>query len=187
MAVRFTLCVRYTLCAHCISYRYLWTNDLHCPVRNAFDAGNFLKGQVGGGWAPLEIETFLGPVKWQWCCAVKGQGHLHPPHKASGTDASQLGIEPGTSCTAGEHFVQRAIRTALLIAIRNLGLYYYTTPFKSKTMTNRYNKIPARIRHGLAPWNSSEYFVPYWLLYFFEAFHRGIFTILVTSSSIVVL
>jgi hypothetical protein len=31
-------------------------------VRNAFDAGS-IRGQVGGGWA-LEIETFLGPVKW---------------------------------------------------------------------------------------------------------------------------
>jgi hypothetical protein len=40
-------------------------------------------------------------------------------------NASQSGIEPGTSCTAGEHSMQRAIRTALLTAIRNLGLYYY--------------------------------------------------------------
>jgi hypothetical protein len=24
-----------------------------------------LRGRVGGGWA-LEIETFLGPVKWHW-------------------------------------------------------------------------------------------------------------------------
>jgi hypothetical protein len=31
-------------------------------LRIAFDAGNLLRGQVGGGWA-LEIETFLGPVK----------------------------------------------------------------------------------------------------------------------------
>jgi hypothetical protein len=32
----------------------------------AFDAGRYITraaGQVGGGWA-LEIETFLGPVKW---------------------------------------------------------------------------------------------------------------------------
>ncbi len=51
------------------------------------------------------------------------QGHLHPLHRAS-----QSGNEPGTSCTAGEHFMQRAIRTALLTTIRNLGLYYYSSP-----------------------------------------------------------
>jgi hypothetical protein len=38
------------------------------------------------------------------------------------------GIEPGTSCTAGEHSMQRAIRTALMTAIRNLYLYYYSSP-----------------------------------------------------------
>jgi hypothetical protein len=49
------------------------------------------------------------------------QGHLHPLHRASNTEASQSGIEPGTSCTAGEHSIQRAIRTTLLT---DLGLYY---------------------------------------------------------------
>jgi hypothetical protein len=44
---------------------------------------------------------------------------------AHAINASQSGIEPGTSCTAGEHSMQRAIRTALLTAIQNLGLYYY--------------------------------------------------------------
>ncbi len=44
------------------------------------------------------------------------QGHLHPLHRASETEASQSGIEPG------EHSMQRAIWTALLTAIRNLGL-----------------------------------------------------------------
>ncbi len=39
---------------------------------------------------------------------------------------SQLEIEPGTSCTAGEHSIQRAIPAAWLPAIRNLGLYYYS-------------------------------------------------------------
>ncbi len=44
----------------------LWTCDLYDPVCNAFDAGNIHKrGQVGRGWA-LDIETFLGPVKWHW-------------------------------------------------------------------------------------------------------------------------
>jgi hypothetical protein len=36
---------------------------------------------------------------------------------------SQSGNEPGT---ADEHSMQRAIRTALLTAIRNLSLYYYS-------------------------------------------------------------
>jgi hypothetical protein len=35
---------------------------------------NSLPGQVGGGWA-LEIETFLGPVKWH--CPL-GECHLGP-------------------------------------------------------------------------------------------------------------
>jgi hypothetical protein len=35
---------------------------------------------------------------------------------------------PGTSCTAGEHSMQRTIRMALLTAIQNLGLYYYSSP-----------------------------------------------------------
>ncbi len=43
--------------------------------------------------------------------------------------ASQSGIEPGTSCTAGELSMQRTIRTALLIKIWNLSLYYYRTKF----------------------------------------------------------
>jgi hypothetical protein len=43
----------------------------------------------------------------------------------------RLGVADGnrsrTSCTAGEHSMQKAIRTALLTAIRNLYLYYYTS------------------------------------------------------------
>ncbi len=53
------------------------------------------------------------------------QDHLHPLHRASETEESQQGTEPGTYCTAGEHSMQRAIRTALLTTIRILGLYYY--------------------------------------------------------------
>ncbi len=39
----------------------------------------------------------------------------------------QSGIEPGSSCTAGEHSMQRGIQSVLLNAIRNLGLYYYSS------------------------------------------------------------
>ncbi len=43
---------------------YLCTYDLYGPVRNVFDAcRDTLRGQVGEGWA-LEIESFLGLVKW---------------------------------------------------------------------------------------------------------------------------
>jgi hypothetical protein len=42
---------------------------------------------------------------------------------------SQSGIEPGTSCTAGRHSMQRAIQTALFTAIWNLGFYYYKNIF----------------------------------------------------------
>jgi hypothetical protein len=45
---------------------YLWTYDLFGPVCNnvmLLMRANPLRGQVGGSWA-LEIETFLGPVKW---------------------------------------------------------------------------------------------------------------------------
>jgi hypothetical protein len=39
--------------------------------------------------------------------------HLHPLHRASENVASQPGIEPGISCTAGEYSMKRAILTAL--------------------------------------------------------------------------
>ena len=44
---------------------YLCTYDLYVPVHNASGSIRHhpLQGQVGGGWA-LEIETFLGTVKW---------------------------------------------------------------------------------------------------------------------------
>jgi hypothetical protein len=43
---------------------YLCTHDLYGPVRNAFYAGSIhYEGKWEGSWA-LEIETFLGPVKW---------------------------------------------------------------------------------------------------------------------------
>jgi hypothetical protein len=45
------------------------------------------------------------------------QGHLHPLHRTSETNSFQSGIEPAGA--AGEHSIQRDIRTALLIAIRN--------------------------------------------------------------------
>ncbi len=48
-------------------------------------------------------------------------------NRASETDASQSGFEPGTSCTAVKHSMQRAIRTALKTTIRNLNLYYYSS------------------------------------------------------------
>ncbi len=41
-------------------------------------------------------------------------------------NAPQLVIEPGTSCTAGEHSMQRTIRTALLSTISEPQLYYYS-------------------------------------------------------------
>jgi hypothetical protein len=43
-----------------------------------------------------------------------------PIHRAYATRASQPGIEPGTSCTAGEHSMKRTIQTAYLLAIRDL-------------------------------------------------------------------
>ncbi len=63
-------------------------------------------------------------------------GHLHPLHRAAIPDsrtaainASQSGIEPRTSCTAGKHSMQRAIRTALLCTISEPHLYYYKVKF----------------------------------------------------------
>jgi hypothetical protein len=42
---------------------YLWTYDLYGPYVMLWMRENPLRGQVGGGWA-LEIQPFLGPVKW---------------------------------------------------------------------------------------------------------------------------
>jgi hypothetical protein len=41
---------------------YLCTNDLYGPVRNVFDAGRYLRGEVVGGLA-LEISSFVGPCE----------------------------------------------------------------------------------------------------------------------------
>ncbi len=57
---------------------------------------------------------------------------LHPLHRASENDEPHRGIESGTSCTAGEHSMQRAIRTAYLVAIRDLSLCCYTSKVKIK-------------------------------------------------------
>jgi hypothetical protein len=42
---------------------YLCTYDLYDPQVMFMMRADPLRRQVGGGWA-LEIETFLGPVKW---------------------------------------------------------------------------------------------------------------------------
>ncbi len=52
----------------------------------------------------------------------------HPLHGASETEASQSGNEPE---------MQRAIRTALLTAIRNLSLYYYKVDVEFKSLLVR--------------------------------------------------
>ncbi len=39
-------------------------------------------------------------------CRGLDQGHLHPLHRASETEASQSGIEPGTSCTVTRRAVK---------------------------------------------------------------------------------
>jgi hypothetical protein len=41
---------------------YLCTYDLYSPVHYVLERAYPLRGQVGG-WA-LEIESFMGPVKW---------------------------------------------------------------------------------------------------------------------------
>jgi hypothetical protein len=50
------------------------------------------------------------------------QSLLHPFHRISENVASKRGIEPETSCTAGEYSMKRAIRTAVftVVAIRDL-------------------------------------------------------------------
>jgi len=49
-----------------VEFSYLCTYDLYGPVCNVFDAcRSIIREQIGGGWG-LEIETFLGSVKWHW-------------------------------------------------------------------------------------------------------------------------
>ncbi len=55
------------------------------------------------------------------------QGHLHPLHRASEEEA-RLGIASGNRTRDLLHSMQRAIGTALLTAIWNLYLYYYSSP-----------------------------------------------------------
>jgi hypothetical protein len=75
------------------------------------------------------------------------QGHLHHLHRASETDVSQSWIEPGTSCTAGEH----SIRMTLLTAIQNLGLYYYR--FTNRTCPDFATLLCPIVRSTSAPSN----------------------------------
>jgi hypothetical protein len=55
------------------------------PADNAFDADKSIREQVGRGWA-LEIETFLGSVKWHRAVrqvpfgAKKSQDFQGPTH-----------------------------------------------------------------------------------------------------------
>ncbi len=59
--------------------------------------------------------------------------------------ASQSGIEPGTSCTAGEHSMQRGIHTAFLTSIRNLSLYYYNVTNLSQGFKKYWNHSEKKI------------------------------------------
>ncbi len=43
---------------------YLCTNDLYGPVRNVFDAWISKITRASGRGLAMEIESFLGPVKW---------------------------------------------------------------------------------------------------------------------------
>ncbi len=54
---------------------YFWTYDLYGPVHNAFDVGNSIRGQVGGGWV-LEIKTFW-VLLWNGI-EPSGECHLGP-------------------------------------------------------------------------------------------------------------
>jgi hypothetical protein len=56
ISCEYHLCRVYSICVKHNSY--LWTYDLLVLMR-----ADPIRGQVGGGWA-LEIETFVGPVKW---------------------------------------------------------------------------------------------------------------------------
>jgi hypothetical protein len=42
---------------------YLCTYELYDPMRNVFDTGRYITWASGRGLA-LEMESFLGPVKW---------------------------------------------------------------------------------------------------------------------------
>ncbi len=74
--------------------------NVHCtPKPSAFN-----KYQCRG----LTRATSILCILWDWCVSV--------------------GNRTGTSCTAGEHSMQRFIGTALLNTLRNLRLYYYSSP-----------------------------------------------------------
>jgi hypothetical protein len=60
MAMHYTLCVRYTFCAHCIYAPMIYTAPCIMFWMRAYP----LHGEVGGDWA-LEFPSFLGPVKWE--------------------------------------------------------------------------------------------------------------------------
>jgi hypothetical protein len=81
-------------------------------------------------------------------------------HRASENIASQRGIERGTSCTAGEHSMQRAIRTAYWVAIRVLSLCCYSSP-PSRDGGSWLNVIRLHVAYG---WRSDRMHVAAWEL-----------------------
>ncbi len=64
--------------------------------------------------------TSRSPVAWP--------GHFHPLKRASETDVS-VGNRTRDLLHCRQHTLQRTIWTALLTAIRNLGMYYYSSFF----------------------------------------------------------
>jgi hypothetical protein len=50
------------------------TYDLYGPVRNVFDAGRYLRGEVVGGWR-WKSRVLWAPVKWH---EPIGEFHLGP-------------------------------------------------------------------------------------------------------------
>ncbi len=97
---------------HFLHLRYNIPVTIHCfTARDNIVSSN--------RWLLLSQENTSPPPKSKH--GFVDQSHLHPLHRASERVVSQPGIEPGTSCTACEHSMQRANRTAYLVAIRDLS------------------------------------------------------------------
>jgi hypothetical protein len=69
-------------------------------------------------------------------------------HRASENVVPQLGIEPGTSCTAGEYSMKRAIRTAIFSCHSGSHLCCYNSP-PSHDGGSWLNVIQLRVEYAL--------------------------------------
>ncbi len=100
--------IRFSFLSVILDYKRYFKCVAEVPVKNYIEKAKVKQYTVGRG---LTRAIYI----------------LHPLHRASENVASQRGIEPGTSCTAGKYFRKRAIQTAVFRCHSGSQLSCYNT------------------------------------------------------------